>query len=169
MDVILVLGCQLYKRGKEFVAGELLVERLEKALEIYQTVSKGTTFFIVSGGFGKKLVSESQVMKKWLVDHGVDGNYVAEEDKSISTIQNFIYSKKLLDNIIQTYPMQISTIHVVSSDFHMDRIKAINHAYKTFELYPNVSINYVGSITKDRQEYDHRMEHETIILEKFFS
>ena len=169
MNVIIILGCQLVKRKGEFQAGELLIERLEKALELYRQLPEKNTFIVVSGGFGKKPVSESYVMKKWLMDHNVDANMIAEEDRSISTVQNFYFSKFLLDTIKHSYQINISHIYVVSSDFHMQRAEEIANAKKTFEAYKDVPITYLGSETQNREEFARRLEHEKFILEKFFS
>ncbi len=132
MELILVLGCQI---------GDELDERLNVALNIYQELQ--SPIFIVSGR-GSKLTegsSESYFMKRYLIYMGISPDIIYEEPYSISTVENIIFTKMIL-----TQFKDISTIHVVSSEYHLPRIKMI---INYFNLAPHVDIYYHGSLIYD--------------------
>ncbi len=53
---------------------------------------------IVSGAMGRgETVTESEVMKKYLVRNGIQENRIIEENKAASTFNNFKYSKEILE------------------------------------------------------------------------
>ena len=108
--VIVVLGCQVWGKSPSLS----LEYRLEKSLELY---NKGLArYIIVSGGQGNdEIASESSVMKKWLVERGIDENKVFEENKATCTYENLKYSKDIMEK------NNLDTAIVVSNDFHIFR------------------------------------------------
>ena len=109
-DVIIVLGCQIWDRNPSWS----LEYRLRKALELYR---KGyAEYIIVSGGQGRdEVTTEANVMKSWLVSHGIDERKIIEEGRSTSTFENLKYSKDIMDG------SGMKTAIIVSNDFHMYR------------------------------------------------
>lgn len=108
-DYIVVLGCGIRKDGS---VTPLLKSRLDKALEWYHQTNYGK--FIVSGGQGSdEVVSEAYAMKQYLIQNGVKETEIIVENKSTTTKENLLFSKKL---------MKEDSICVVStSDFHVLR------------------------------------------------
>lgn len=57
-----------------------------------------STLIIVSGGQGPdEIVSEAIVMRDYLVSHGIDPSRILLEDESLSTEDNFRFSKRIID------------------------------------------------------------------------
>lgn len=114
-DYVMVLGAGL--RGSKLSLS--LVDRLDTAIEfnrIYPDVK-----IIVSGGQGKgEDISEASAMKNYLVDNGVSEDLIICEDKSTNTYENFLFTKKLLEE--ETGSSDYSLM-VISNSFHMYRAK----------------------------------------------
>ncbi len=87
----IILGAGLY--GDK--PSPILQERLEEGLKYLEL--HPNTKVIVSGGQGSnEPIPESQAMKSFLVNKGINPNRIIEEDKSKSTFQNLEFSKKIL-------------------------------------------------------------------------
>ena len=114
-DYLMVLGAGL--RGTKISTS--LLYRLETALdfhELYPDVK-----IIVSGGKGEgEKISEASAMRNFLVDNGVDSSQIIMEDKSTDTYENFLYTKKILD---EESEVKDPTVTVISNNFHMFRAK----------------------------------------------
>ena len=73
---------------------------------------------ILSGGQGKgEDITEASCMKEKLVKMGIDESRLYLEEKSTSTKENFIFSKKILEEIAP----ETKEITVISSDTHLYR------------------------------------------------
>ena len=111
----MVLGAGL--RGTKISTS--LLYRLETALdfhELYPDVK-----IIVSGGQGEgEKISEASAMRNFLVDNGVDSSQIIMEDKSTDTYENFLYTKKILD---EESEVEAPTVTIISNNFHMFRAK----------------------------------------------
>lgn len=104
---IVILGCGLLE-GKRI--SPMLMKRCDEAILIYQ---KYHNIMIVSGGKGRnEAISEASAMKEYLIQKGVDEQFIICEEKSMNTWNNIIESKKLTKH----------TIQIISSDFHLLRI-----------------------------------------------
>ena len=108
MYMILILGYKLEFRSNKYTPSQILLERLNLGLKLYQDLGP-ETLIIVSGGpirsekFNHKYldqpeipVSEARVMKEWLVGEGVDPRVIYEESDSINTHQNLLFSSGYL-------------------------------------------------------------------------
>jgi vancomycin permeability regulator SanA len=95
MFAIVVLGCQIKRNAEGYFPSKTLEYRLQKALEISKSMTKEYVI-IVSGKGNHQDYSEALVMKNWLIAHGISKNRVLLEDKSMSTIENAIYTKEVL-------------------------------------------------------------------------
>ena len=88
---VIVLGAGL--RGDR--VSNLLRYRLDAAYDYWQT--NRDAVIVVTGGQGpQELIPEATAMKRYLMEKGVPEDMLIEEDKSTSTEQNFLFSKKLL-------------------------------------------------------------------------
>ena len=97
-DYVIVLGCGLNKDG---TPTPLLRGRVDKALDFYhkQKNSSGKDLvFITSGGQGDdEVISESESMKRYLMEKGIAEDKIIKEDKSRNTYENMMFSKKKID------------------------------------------------------------------------
>ena len=91
---MIVLGAKV--NGTE--VSNTLKLRLDKAIEYYN--KHKSVNIIVSGGQGNdENITEALAMKNYLVSNGVNINNIIEENKATTTLENIIYSKKILDNM----------------------------------------------------------------------
>ncbi|MEU6188511.1 YdcF family protein [Nocardia sp. NPDC047038] len=115
MDAIVVHGAGL-------VDGEvppLLAARLDRAIEVYRDEAGAgrAPLLIASGGRGDdEEVSEASAMGDYLIDRGVPEDRVVLEDRSGTTEENLLFTKRLLGERGPTTRMVL-----VTSNFHMLR------------------------------------------------
>lgn len=131
LDYIIVLGAQVKESGPSVV----LRYRLDKAVSYLK--ENDNTLVIVSGGQGaNEKATEASVMKEYLVNNGINENRIIIEDKSHTTKENLINSKKITsDN---------KSIGIVTNNFHMYRALLIGKKYK---------VNAVGIPSKSNSYY----------------
>ena len=112
----IILGAGLY--GDK--PSPILQERLEEGLKYLEL--HPNTKVIVSGGQGSnEPIPESEAMKNFLVNKGINPNRIIEENKSKSTFQNLEFSKKILEE----RHADKDEVLIVTSDFHLFRAKEI--------------------------------------------
>lgn len=116
IDVMIVLGSGLW--------GDKVSPQLSLRLDAAESLLKKnkSMLVIVSGGQGPdELVSEAVAMKRYLVSSGIDERRILLEDKSTSTFENLLFSKKILDHEGIDYTKCV----IVSTDFHIYRSKML--------------------------------------------
>lgn len=108
LDYIIVLGAQVHESGPSVV----LRYRLDEAIKYLD--NNPNTKCIVSGGKGNnEPYAEAVGMSKYLREHGIEGDRIIIEDKSLTTKQNIINSMKLME--------QDAKVGIVTNDFHVFR------------------------------------------------
>ena len=116
-QIMVILGCQVKPWGPSI----LLQDRLDTALA-YLEEHPGMTV-VVSGGQGPdEPESEAKCMADYLTEHGVAGEQILLEDQSHNTLQNLIYTERLLDE--QGIGNE-EDIVVVSNGFHLARVRML--------------------------------------------
>jgi len=117
-DVILVLGGGIH--GEEISTD--LQNRLDTALILHEI--NPTAIIVVSGGQGSgENITEALAMERYLIKNGVDPSLILKEERSTSTHENFVFTKKLLD----THFDGSYTVAYVTSDFHIFRAGCLAH------------------------------------------
>ena len=116
-DFLLILGCRV--RGDK--AEQTLQMRIEAAAE-YLKQNK-STIAIPCGGIvhADQTKSEASVIADTLVEMGIEKDRIISEDKSLTTVQNFINAKNIIDNKFNSK----GEIAFLSSDFHLFRAAVI--------------------------------------------
>lgn len=96
---------------------------------------------IVSGGkgFGES-ISEGEAMENYLIANGIPKEKIIVETKATSTMENFKYTKQMLDE--QTGRSDYKLM-VVTSDFHMARSKVLA-SFNGFTPYGIPSKTWIG-------------------------
>ena len=113
-DAIIVLGAQVKADGTPSVA---LERRLTAALEEYQ---KRPRLMIVCGAQGSdEPRAEGDVMRDWLIAHGVAAADIEAETDSFNTRQNLGYAQSIMDD------RGLTAALIVTSDYHLPRALAI--------------------------------------------
>lgn len=112
-DYMIVLGAKVMGT----VPSLSLQYRIDTAARYLKEHEK--TIVIVSGGQGvDEDISEAEVMRKGLVDTGIDEGRIIIEDQSTSTYENIIFSKKLI-------PSDLKTGLLVTNDYHLYRASMV--------------------------------------------
>ncbi len=107
---LIVLGCGLLE-GKRI--SPMLMKRCDTAFEMHNCYGLK---IIVCGGRGKdETISEAEAMKDYLIKKGMKQEEIQMEDNSINTKENLLFA----------YEKAQSSMNVISSDFHMMRVKII--------------------------------------------
>ena len=109
---IVILGCGLM--GDKVTP--LLASRLERGIA-YDEKTNRKSFFLVSGGKGNdEVISEAQAMENYLLEKGIQQNRILKEDKSTTTRENLMFSKKIMEDRMKDYFCVIAT-----NNFHVLR------------------------------------------------
>ena len=116
-QIMIILGCQVKPWGPSI----LLQDRLDKALDYLEDHPAMTV--VVSGSQGPdEPTTEASAMYDYLVENGVAGDQILQEDRSHNTIQNLRYSLELLEQ--EGYDVTDDII-VVSNGFHLTRVRML--------------------------------------------
>ena len=102
---VIVLGTKLNKDG---TPSTMLKNRLDAALSYKDDDMK----YIVSGA------GEAEAMGNYLIQHGINENNILVEKQARNTYENILNSIELL-------PQHITSVTIISSDFHIYRAQAI--------------------------------------------
>jgi uncharacterized SAM-binding protein YcdF (DUF218 family) len=133
-DYLVVLGM----RSDQRPLSALLVSRLNAALSLYR--KHFSDRIIVSGGGLQKergRPSEAEIMKRYLVRHGIRPGLITLEESSFNTISNALFTKEII------VKKRAHSFVVVTSDFHLGRTrfifrKVFGSSYRIF---------FVGAVT----------------------
>lgn len=132
LDYIIVLGAQVYKDRPSSV----LKYRLDRAITYLN--ENPNALCIVSGGKGEnEPFSEGYGMKEYLVKNNIAENRIIIEDKSKSTKENLINSKKIIND-------ETKTIGIVTNNFHM---------YRALLIAKKENINAYGVVASSKVFY----------------
>lgn len=128
-DCIIVLGCAVYG---DFPS-PFFRERLNRAFELYK---KGyARYIIVCGAKGPgENISEAEAGKRYLVEMGVLPELILKEDKSFSTYENLLYSKKIMNK------KGFKSAIIVSNMFHLRRASLIAKKLKMNASFSGVYV-----------------------------
>lgn len=113
-NVIVTLG---YALGKGGVMEKPLIKRLEQTLKLAQL--NPNMPIIVTGGVQQGGVTEGYVMKKWLVEKGINPDRIHIEDLAKDTVGNALYSVKIMKEL------GAKNLTIISSATHMRRAIAV--------------------------------------------
>lgn len=112
-DTIIVLGCRVKGR----TPSKALIKRCSAAAEYMKANPKATV--ILSGGQGAdEDISEAQCMKSLMLSFGISEQRLILENKSTSTEENLLFSKKIIDKKGYSKNVVIAT-----SEYHIYRAK----------------------------------------------
>lgn len=112
-DALIVLGAAVHGDKVTWV----LSNRLDTAADYLE--AHPDTVCVVSGGQGDgESVTEASAMQKYLVERrGIDPARILVEDRATSTLENFAFSKALIDEALG----KDASIAFVTTDFHVFR------------------------------------------------
>jgi uncharacterized SAM-binding protein YcdF (DUF218 family) len=157
MNIIIVLGGPLTVKKTPDI---WLKSRLDKLIEIYPILQPN--YIIVSGGDPNNIgITEAFVMKEYLVKAKIPKNIILLEISASNTYENATYSYKIIKNRLK----ENIKIHIITSDFHIQRSKII------FEhIFKNISISMIPSVTPiDTIEYLKLEQNEKHLINKLLN
>ena len=109
-QTIIILGAGLF--GDK--VPPLLAQRLDKGIAIYEKFNRKPVI-IVSGGQGDdEWISEAEAMAGYLMEKGVPADSIFLENKSRTTLENLIFSKKLM----LAQGLEQDRVVLVTNSFH---------------------------------------------------
>ncbi len=99
-DYIVILGCSIDKRGGLL---PLLKGRVNRAMRFawQQEIATGKPLkYVPSGGQGaNEVMSEGSAMELYLLSKGAEHDEVFPEKQSVNTLENFRFSKEIIDDL----------------------------------------------------------------------
>lgn len=132
-DYVVVLGAGL--RGERMTLS--LKERAEKALECVKENKR--SYMVLSGGQGPgESISEAEAVKRYLLENGVEEKRLLLEDKSKNTMENFRFSKEIIEKHSGKTLDKVN-VKVITSNYHVFRsnIIAKRQGYKNLKFNSN--------------------------------
>ncbi|MCR5357584.1 MAG: YdcF family protein [Lachnospiraceae bacterium] len=97
-DYLMILGCYPGKRDKLLPLLRFRVNRAMRFAWEQEFATGKPVCFVPTGGQGKdEIISEGSAMELYLLAHSAEENEVLTEKKSANTYENFLYSKKIID------------------------------------------------------------------------
>lgn len=163
-DVMIILGCGIRKDG---TPSPILAGRIDRALQFYREQAEQTgrdMVFVTSGGQGpNEVISESASMKAYLMQKGVPGDHIIEEDQSTSTYENMLFSKEKIEAWLARSGRTLADAGIVycTTNYHVFRgglkarrvkMRAVGIGSKTkWYFWPNAFVReFVGLLTEHR-------------------
>lgn len=116
VDFVVVLGCGLVGGSR---VGRLLANRLDRARRLYeaQAARGNPPLLVTSGGQGgDEELPEADAMAAHLVAAGIPEDRILREDRSRSTEENLLFSKRIMQEVKPEYRCL-----VVTNNFHVFR------------------------------------------------
>ncbi len=125
-DIVIILGGGL----KGETPSLSLLERLKAGLEYLERNPDAKA--VVSGGQGRgEAITEAEAMKRYLLQNGIAGDRIIVEDQSTSTMENFMFTKPVVEAAVGH---EVKKITVITNNFHM--LRALMLAERNgFEAY----------------------------------
>ena len=109
-DFIIILGSKIKSDG---TLTPLLKARVDKAIDFAKNQKKEQNkdiIYIPSGGKGNdEIIPESEAIKNYLMESGINSKNIIIEDKSTNTSENMRYSKEKIDEVNKDGKIAFST------------------------------------------------------------
>lgn len=158
-DFVIILGCGLKKDGTLL---PLLKGRADKAIEFVKAQKENTgkrCVFVPSGGKGSdEIIAEGEAIKNYLVEQGIDENDILVENKSTTTLENMMFSKKLIDEKMPDAKVAFATTryHLFRSGMYSNvaGLNAIGIGSKTkWYFWPNAFLREFVGVLRAKVKY----------------
>ncbi len=159
-DFIIVLGSGLINDK----VPPLLASRIQKAIDFYHRQAAVSTppTIILSGGQGSdENLPEAEAMQRYAIEKGIPIEHTLQENRSVNTYQNMLFSKQIMDDIKQgeTYNSIFTTnnFHLFRAGIYA-RLAGLNSqgigSKTAFYYWPNAMIReYVAIVVLERKRH----------------
>lgn len=139
-DYIIILGCSINKKGGLL---PLLKGRANRAIKYAweQEIDCGRPVrFVPSGGQGpNEVISEGAALEMYLLSHGAEQHEIIAEKKSRNTYENFLFSKKLIEEANPSARICFATTNY--------------HVYRSGLIAKRVGLNNIEGISSRTKWY----------------
>ncbi|NLH97189.1 MAG: YdcF family protein [Clostridiaceae bacterium] len=116
-EYLIILGAQLHGE----TPSKALYQRLDAGIAYLRKYPD--TIVIVSGGQGKgEDIAEAEAMYRYLAANGIDENRMIREARSSSTMENFMFSRRLIEQRDGSITGEIT---FVTNDYHIFRSRML--------------------------------------------
>lgn len=159
--IICVLAGGLTHTGRPH---QFVIERLDKARELFKENPDNTIVLILGGGTYHKppflnsenyVVHESTSCSSYLIDKGISPSNIFREWSSYDTIANGFFAFTNYINLLD-----LNNIHVITSDFHISRTKLIFNYFNNL-FKKNYNITYWETVSNiEKKTLKKRVERE---------
>lgn len=144
--------------NKDGTPTPLLRGRVDKALDFYHkqknSSGKDLAFITSSGQDDDEVISESESMKRYLMEKGIAEDKIIKEDKSRNTYENMMFSKEKIDKNNSKVAFSTTNYHVFRSGIFawMAELKAEGMGVQTkWYFWPNAAVReFVGLLSKHK-------------------
>lgn len=168
-DYLIILGCYAGD-GKNLPS--VLKRRVDAALDFATMQSKTNgkdLIFIASGGKGNdERISEAKAIADYIIRKGIPKKRILIEDKSINTLQNFKFSKKLITDKSAKVAFATTGYHVFRSGVlaHKVGLNAVGISSKTkWYFYANaVMREFAANLVSEKKTHIFNLAIITIAL-----
>ena len=112
-DFIIVLGSGLINDK----VPPLLASRINKAIDFYwkQAAVNTPPTIIFSGGQGPdEGLPEAEAMQNYAVEKGIPLEHTVQENRSVNTYQNMLFSKEIMDSLKQKVSIEVFLQRIIS-------------------------------------------------------
>ena len=115
--------------------------------------------FVPSGGKGSdEIIAEGEAIKNYLVEQGIDENDILVENKSTTTLENMMFSKKLIDEKMPDAKVAFATTryHLFRSGMYSNTagLNAIGIGSKTkWYFWPNAFLREFVGVLRAKIKY----------------
>lgn len=152
---IVVLGSPNDKEGNLL---PIATSRADVALKVFEQYQECK--ILCTGGYGEHFnttkVPHAQYLKDYLIAKGVPNTVFCDMALSAYTLEDAILSKPILEQA------GISHCTVVTSDFHMDRVKLV---FKS--IMPGLSLEFIEASTPvGKDEFQKLVAHEKLAIKR---
>lgn len=159
-DYIAILGCAIRSDG---TLTPLLRGRVDAALDFARRQVEKTgrsVKFVPSGGQGSdEVISESEAMKRYLLQQGVPEEQILKEDRSVNTMQNVQFSKQVIEADTQdTYNAAFATTnyhvfrgYILSKKAGLQNAQGISAKTKWY-FFPNAFLRELAGLVVDKKK-----------------
>lgn len=156
MIIVIVLGCKVI--GDE--PSELLKSRLDKTLEIWDKIKDKDTYIIVSGGNGMyRPMATSKIMKKYLVMRGIEKTKIIEEEWSLNTMENLIFTREMIREMTKKMEGEVEEMYIVTSKYHIPRTRMMGiYVYGKEKKIKYEGVEYIERGCMDMEKMNNTME-----------
>jgi len=123
LRILVILAEQILKRN---ALAPRTVARLEKGLQLYQ--ESDFTHILVSGGIFNppriQTVSAAELMQEWLMNWGIEREFILTEDKSLDSFQKISFSMQIIGRLQKDRDLTDNEVSfvLISDALHLERI-----------------------------------------------